>query len=44
MLCKYNEANLNNLNSQFVCIDATDEFPRNMAVSEGQIDTIKQKN
>lgn len=42
MLCKYNEANLNN--SQFVCIDGTDEFPRNMAVSEGHIDTIKQKN
>ena len=44
MLCKYNETNFNNVNSQFVCIDGTDEFPRNMAVSEGHIDTIKQKN
>ena len=38
---KHNETHLNNLDSQLVCIDANDEFPRNIAVSEYQIDPVK---
>ena len=32
---------LNNLDSQLVCIEAIDEFPKNINVSDSQIDAIK---
>ena len=41
---KHNETHLENLDSQLVCIDAADEFSRNITVSESQIDAIKQRN
>ena len=34
---------MNNFDSQLVFIDKIDKFPRNITVSESQIDTIKQK-
>ena len=38
---RHNETQLNNLNSQLVCIEAIDEFPKNVNVSDSQIDAIK---
>ena len=35
------ETQLNNSDSQLVCIEATDEFPKNINVSDSQIDAIK---
>ena len=40
---KHNENNLNNLDSRLVCVYAIDKFPRNITVSESQIDAIKQR-
>ena len=34
-------ASWNNLDSQLVCIEATDKFPKNINVSDSQIDAIK---
>ena len=38
---RHNETQLNNLDSQLVCIEAIDEFPKNINVSGTQIDAIK---
>ena len=43
-LKKHNETHLNNLYFQLVCIEAIDDFPRNITVLESQIDAIKQRN
>ena len=37
----HNETQLNNLDSQLVFIEATDEFPNNINISGSQIDAIK---
>ena len=39
MLLKFNQ--LNNLDLQLACIEAIDEFPKNINVSDSQIDAIK---
>ena len=38
---RHNETQLNNLDSQLVCIEAIDEFPKDINVSDSQIDAIK---
>ena len=38
---RHNETHLNNLDSQLVCIEAIDEYPKNINVSDSQIDAIK---
>ena len=38
---RHNETQLNNLDSQLVRVEATDEFPKNINVSDSQIDAIK---
>lgn len=40
---KHNETSLDKLDSQIVCKDAIDEFPKSIVLSESQIDTIKQR-
>ena len=39
----HNETHLNNLNAQLVVINAIDEFPKNIVLSESQIESIKQR-
>ena len=38
---RHNETQLNNLDSHLGCIEAIDEFPKNINVSDSQIDAIK---
>ena len=38
---RHNETQLNNLDSQLVCIEAIDEFLKNINVLDSQIDVIK---
>ena len=38
---RHNETQLNKLNSHLVCIEAIDEFPKTINVSDSQIDAIK---
>ena len=38
---RHNETQLNNLDSQLVCIEAIDEFLKNINVLDSQIDAIK---
>ena len=38
---RHNETQLNNLDLQLLCIEAIDEFPKNINVSDSQIDAIK---
>ena len=38
---RHNETQLNNLDSQLVCIEAIYEFTKNINVSDSQIDAIK---
>ena len=38
---RHHETQLNNLDSQLVCIEAIDELPKNNIVSDSHIDTIK---
>ena len=38
---RHNETQLNNLDSQLVCIEAIDEFPKDINGSDSQIDAIK---
>ena len=38
---RHNETQLNNLDSQLVCIEAIGEFPNNINVSDSQINAIK---
>ena len=38
---RHNETKLNNLDSPLVCIEAIDEFPTNINISDSQIDAIK---
>ena len=38
---RHNETQLNKLNSHLVCIEASDEFPKTINVSDCQIDAIK---
>ena len=40
---RHNETQLNNLGSQLVCIEAIAEFPKNVNISDSQIDAIKLK-
>ena len=38
---RHNETQLNNFDSQLVCIKAIGEFPKNINVPESQIDAVK---
>ena len=38
---RHNETELNSLDSQLVCIEATDKFQKNINVSDSEIDEIK---
>ena len=38
---RHSETQLNNLDSQSVCTDAIDELPKNINVSDSQIDPVK---
>ena len=38
---RHNETQLNNLDSQLVCIEAIDEFPKDINLSDSQIDAIE---
>ena len=40
---RHNETQLNNLDSQLVRIEAIDELPKNINVSDSQIDTVMLK-
>ena len=40
---RHDETQLNNLDSQLVCIEAINKFPKNINVPHSQIDAIKLK-
>ena len=40
---EHNETQLNTLDAQFILIDAIDEIPKDIALSQSQIDAIKQR-
>ena len=40
---EHNETQLNTLDTQLILVDATDEIPKDIVLSQSQIDAIKQR-
>ena len=40
---EHNETQLNTFDTQLILVDATDEIPKDIVLSQSQIDAIKQR-